>query len=61
MRDRVRADTRAALLRASEQVFAEKGIDGARIEDIAARAGVAVGTIYNYFGDSTELLDALIL
>jgi AcrR family transcriptional regulator len=54
------AATRGGLLEAAEQVFAEKGIDGARIEDIAARAGVAVGTIYNYFGDSTELLKALI-
>jgi len=60
-RDRVRTATREALLEASEQVFAEKGIDGARIEDIAARAGVAVGTIYNYFCDSTELLEALII
>lgn len=61
MRDRLRAVTRDALLRASEQIFAERGIDGARIEDIAARAGVAVGTIYNYFGDSGELLNALIV
>jgi AcrR family transcriptional regulator len=60
-RARVRtAATRGGLLEAAESVFAEKGIDGARIEDIAARAGVAVGTIYNYFGDSTELLKALI-
>jgi len=61
MRDRLRAVTRDTLLRASEQIFAEKGIDGARIEDIAMRAGVAVGTIYNYFGDSGELLNALIV
>ena len=61
MRDRLRAVTRDSLLRASEQIFAEKGIDGARIEDIAVRAGVAVGTIYNYFADSSELLDALIV
>ncbi len=59
-RGRVRTATREGLLEAAEQVFADKGIDGARIEDIAARAGVAVGTIYNYFGDSAELLKALI-
>jgi len=60
-RARVRTEaTRGGLLEAAESVFAEKGIDGARIEDIAARADVAVGTIYNYFGDSTELLQALI-
>lgn len=61
VRDRLRTATREALLEAAEQVFADHGIDGARIEDIAARAGVAVGTIYNYFGDSAELLDALII
>ena len=61
MRERLRAVTRDTLLRASEQIFAEKGIDGTRIEDIAIRADVTVGTIYNYFGDSTELLNALIV
>jgi AcrR family transcriptional regulator len=60
-RDGVRTATREGLLEAAEQVFADKGVDGARIEDIAARAGVAVGTIYNYFGDSAELLKALIV
>jgi AcrR family transcriptional regulator len=59
-RARVRTATREGLLEAAERVFAEKGVDGARIEDIAARADVAVGTIYNYFGDSAELLQALI-
>jgi AcrR family transcriptional regulator len=61
MRDRTRTSTREALLRAAEQTFAEKGIDGARIEDIAALAQVAVGTIYNYFGNSGALAKALIL
>jgi AcrR family transcriptional regulator len=61
MRDRTRTSTREALLRAAEQTFAEKGIDGARIEDIAALAQVAVGTIYNYFGNSGDLAKALIL
>ncbi len=56
----VRTATRDTLLAAAEHVFADKGIDGARIEDIAARARVAVGTIYNYFGDSAQLLKALI-
>jgi AcrR family transcriptional regulator len=60
MRERFRTATRTALLEASEQVFAERGIDGARIEDIATRAGVAVGTIYNYFADSAEILQVLI-
>jgi AcrR family transcriptional regulator len=60
LRETVRAATRQALLTAAEQVFAEKGIDGARIEDIASRAGVAVGTVYNYFSDSRALVRGLI-
>jgi AcrR family transcriptional regulator len=47
------------LLEAAEQTFAEQGIEGARIEDIAARAGIAVGTLYNYFQDRDDLLKAL--
>jgi AcrR family transcriptional regulator len=51
VRARVREATREALLEAAEQTFAEQGIEGSRIEDIAARAGIAVGTFYNYFQD----------
>lgn len=58
-RERVREATRQALLEAAEQTFAEQGIEGARIEDIAARAGIAVGTFYNYFQDRDDLLRAL--
>ena len=29
--------------------FASKGLDGANINVIARKAGVSVGTIYNYF------------
>jgi AcrR family transcriptional regulator len=59
LRERVREATREALLEAAEQTFAEQGIEGARIEDIAARAGIAVGTFYNYFQDRDDLLRAL--
>ncbi|MGZ8378413.1 MAG: TetR/AcrR family transcriptional regulator [Gemmatirosa sp.] len=36
-------------------VFAEHGLAGARLEDIAQRAGVAKGTIYLYFPNKEEL------
>lgn len=41
-------------------MFAAEGFDRARMESIAARAGVAVGTIYNYFEDREALLAALV-
>jgi AcrR family transcriptional regulator len=59
LRTRVREATRQALLEAAEQTFAEQGIEGSRIEDIAARAGIAVGTFYNYFQDRDDLLKSL--
>lgn len=59
LRERLREETEQTLLEAAEQVFAEQGVGGTRIEDISKRAGVAVGTLYNYFEDREELLAAL--
>jgi len=41
------------------QVFAEKGYAAARMEDIAARAGVTKGTIYLYFPSKEEMFKSL--
>jgi AcrR family transcriptional regulator len=60
LRDRLRAETQAAILAAAEEAFAADGIEGAHMEAIAARAGVAVGTLYNYFEDRDGLLTALV-
>lgn len=43
------------LLDAALQVFAEHGLARARVEDIAARAGVSKGTVYLYFDSKEEL------
>ena len=43
------AATRERMLRAAIEVFAEQGYGGARMADIAARAGVAVQTLYFVF------------
>ncbi|MEI8254462.1 MAG: TetR/AcrR family transcriptional regulator [Deltaproteobacteria bacterium] len=48
-----------AILDAAEQVASEQGLVGARIEEIARRAGVAVGTLYNYFADRDTLMAAM--
>jgi len=60
LRQRLRAETQAAILAAAEGVFAERGLHRARMESIAARAGVAVGTLYNHFQDRDALLSALV-
>ena len=48
------------ILDAATQVFAEKGFHRATIRDVARVAGVADGTIYNYFENKTALLLGLL-
>jgi AcrR family transcriptional regulator len=45
-----------AILRAAMEVFAERGIDGASIEEIALRAGVARTTLYRRWSSKEELI-----
>jgi AcrR family transcriptional regulator len=60
LRDRFRQETASAVLAAAEEVFAEKGLHGASMNEIARRAGVAVGTLYNHFADREALLSHLL-
>lgn len=53
--DRRRVRTRAALLRAGQQLFAERSVDGVSIDDIVAAADVAKGSFYNHFPDKEAL------
>jgi AcrR family transcriptional regulator len=55
LREKLRATVRDSLLEAAERAIVEDGVEGASLASIARRAGVAVGTIYNYFGDRQEL------
>lgn len=47
------------ILDAAVAVFAEQGFHTTTIHAIAQRAGIADGTIYNYFGSKTDLLLAI--
>jgi TetR/AcrR family transcriptional regulator len=47
--------SKEALLRAATAVFAEVGFDGARVDDIADRAGINKRMIYAYFTDKEGL------
>ncbi|MBI5653434.1 MAG: TetR/AcrR family transcriptional regulator [Chloroflexi bacterium] len=44
------------ILQAAAKIFAAKGFDRATIADIARQAGVAEGSIYNYFKNKGDLL-----
>ncbi len=58
---KVDADTRRqAILDAALSVFAEHGFEAARLDEVAARAGVAKGTLYLYFQHKEALFEELI-
>ncbi|MDX1648774.1 MAG: helix-turn-helix domain-containing protein [Myxococcota bacterium] len=52
--------TRARLLEAAGELFRRRGYDGTSVVDVAARAGVGVGTVYHHFADKRAMLLALI-
>jgi AcrR family transcriptional regulator len=55
----VREAATTAILEAAEEVLAERGPEATSIAAIASRAGVAVGTLYNYFPDRESMLGSL--
>jgi AcrR family transcriptional regulator len=57
----LRADSarkRQAMLEAAAAAFAERGLE-ASLDEIAARAGVGVGTAYRHFSNKNGLIEAL--
>ncbi|MGH2514312.1 MAG: TetR/AcrR family transcriptional regulator [Ktedonobacterales bacterium] len=51
---------REAFLSAAEAIFARAGFDGARVEEIAARAGYNKALLFHYFGDKLGLYQAVV-
>jgi AcrR family transcriptional regulator len=58
-RQRLKEARAAQILDAAARVFAKKGYQRATTREIAAEAGVAEGTIYNYFKSKRHLLIAM--
>jgi TetR/AcrR family transcriptional regulator len=54
------AGTRNKLLTAARREFADRGLAGARVDEIAARAGVNKQLVYHYFGDKDALYLAVL-
>lgn len=52
----MKEDKRERIREAAIRVFSEKGFSEARADEIAEQAGVAVGTIYNYFENKEAIL-----
>ena len=57
----IRAEQRIFDILASVRVaFAEKGFDGASMQDLARAAGISVGNFYRYFPSKSAIIDQLI-
>ncbi|MEW6775106.1 MAG: TetR/AcrR family transcriptional regulator [Bdellovibrionota bacterium] len=56
LREKNKAEKRAAILKAARELFAAKGFEKTTIQEIARRAGVGTGTIFLYAKDKPALL-----
>lgn len=53
--------SRSSILQAALVEFSTQGYDGARVDNVAVRAGVSKPLIYDYFGDKEALYAAALL
>ncbi|MEO6847452.1 MAG: TetR/AcrR family transcriptional regulator [Chthoniobacterales bacterium] len=53
--------TRARLLTVATQIFAEKGFEGAAVDEIVIKADVNKRMVYHYFGSKEELYQACLV
>jgi len=53
-------NTISRLLAVAKVEFTQKGLDGARIDEIARRAGITKQLIYHYYGTKEELFTAIV-
>ena len=53
-------DTRRRILAAAKAEFAKKGLGGARVDDIAARAKANKRMMYHYFGNKDDLFSHVV-
>jgi len=59
-RDKYLEDRRNQILDAAIEVFGNKGLDVATVDDIAQAAGISKGTIYLYFKSKDEIFDSIL-
>src|SRR5262245_47744615 len=54
-----KATTRKTILQTAQRLFAENGYDATRTRDIANAAGIATGTLFNYFQTKEAIVASL--
>lgn len=59
IREESRAVYRQAIREAAMRVFGRTGYREAKITDIASEAGVATGTLYNYFSSKEDIFNSI--
>jgi AcrR family transcriptional regulator len=60
LRAKHKLDRNSRIVESAAGLFRKQGYEGARIEEIAARAEVSVGTIYNYYRNKGDILVAIV-
>jgi AcrR family transcriptional regulator len=60
LREQARELYREGILEAAAEILAERGFAGTRMQDVAARAGLSTGTLYNYFTSKAEVTVSLL-
>ena len=59
-RARRREETRRKLIDAAQRLFAAKGVESTRINEITEEADVGFGSFYNYFEDKEAIVQAVL-
>ncbi|WP_340117744.1 TetR/AcrR family transcriptional regulator [Pelagibius sp. 7325] len=60
LREKQKADRDQRILKAATRLFRDAGYDSTKIETIAAKAKVSIGTVYNYYENKGDLLVAIV-
>lgn len=60
LREKRKNETNEKILSVSREIFFSKGYADTTIEEIAERAGIAVGTVYNFFRTKADILIAVV-
>ena len=55
----LKVETKEKIIRVAHEVFLEKGLQGARMQEIADRAGINKALLHYYFRSKQSLFDAV--